>query len=126
MADTLFKLFSLDNLIEVNFIGTYDNWTPVQWESTTVIKVPFDFEDDNGAPNEPLIDTFGLKGTISLEAYCLDTDKTKIDNFRHTYAKFTDPYGTYRVYVKKANFNKKEVPDLENVGLELLVVEVIS
>ncbi|MBT2217819.1 hypothetical protein KK120_18590 [Virgibacillus dakarensis] len=126
MANELFKLSSLDKSIVVNFIGTYDGWTPLKWDANTVVKVPFDFEDENGKPNEPLIDTFGKKGTIALEAYCLDIDKIKIDNFRHTYAIFTDPYGTYRVYVAQANFNTKEVPDLENVGLEFIVAEVIS
>lgn len=123
---TLFKLSTLTNTQLVNFIGTYDGWTPVQWEGSVVMKTPMNHKKLDGTPQEPIIDVFGVKGTISLEAYCASGDISKINALRHTYAKFTDPHGTYRVFVSKANFNTKEHKDLEKVGLEMLVVEVLA
>lgn len=122
---TLFKLSTLENTQLINFISTYDGWTPVQWEGSTVIKIPMNHVGLDGIPQQPIIDTFGVKGTISLDAYCNSEDISKVNNLRFTYAKFVDPYGTYRVYVSKANFNTKEHIDLEKVGLELIVVEVL-
>ena len=118
MAETIFSIRRLNGQNRINFIGTYDGWTPLTWDANTVVKVPFNF---NG---KPLIDVFGKTGRIFLEAHCLAEDKNLLDSYLHTYAIFNDPYGTYEVFVVKISYNTKEVRELESIGLELLVVEV--
>lgn len=122
----MFVLKNLSGGDVINFIGTYESWTPLQHEGNIVTKLPFANKRMDGTDAFPLVDVLGVTGTISLEAYCLSSDAGKVDKHRYKEAFFTDPYGTYHVYVRKINFNQKEVPNLENVGLEVLVLRKVA